>query len=112
MSMVEGVFSIECANCGTQRDFTADEVDFEGTGGDERGMGVENIYGWEETFNCSKCGNEIEIDYSVSEYPVGAHNFSEPNVTGGRVIAEFSFDFQGGPDEDYDEDQNEEEGED
>lgn len=71
-------------------------------------MGPENLWVWKHEFECDECGNQIEIEYSVSEYPVGAFNFETINVEGATTVSEFGFDFQGGPDEDDHEDREEE----
>lgn len=65
-------------------------------------MGPENLYVWNETFECDKCGNEIEIEYTVSEYPAGAFNHADPNVEGARVVSEFDFEFIEHDEDDYD----------
>ena len=99
MSIVSGSFSVTCSKCGANHDFGADDADFDGNGSDERGMGVENQYTWETTFDC-ECGNQIEIVYDVWEYPVGAYNHSNIEVTGGVAVGEFDYDFSDAPEPD------------
>lgn len=101
MSFISGTLSVKCKKCGTVTDFDSDEADFEPTGGgDDRGMGQENGYNWETTFNCDKCGNEIEIDYEVWEYPVGAFNNDDVRLSGATEEGRYSYDFQDEPEPD------------
>jgi hypothetical protein len=92
---VTGTFALTCNECGEQYDFASDEVDFEAKYSDERQMGQENGYEWNHSFNCSKkdCYNDIEIEYQVWEYPVGAFNHEIINITGAKEIAMFDYDF-------------------
>ena len=96
---VTGTFSLICGKCGQQHDFAHDEVDFEAKYSDERQMGQENGYEWGYSFNCDKneCGNEIEIEYQVWEYPVGAFNHEIINVLGAKETTTFSYDFHEEP---------------
>lgn len=101
MSIVNGSFSLTCDKCGTQHDFSEDEADFDLTMGDERQMGRENGYSWQHEFECDNCGNNIEIDYEVWEYPEGAFNNDSVRISGGTENGRFEYDFHGEPDEDY-----------
>jgi predicted RNA-binding Zn-ribbon protein involved in translation (DUF1610 family) len=101
MSIVKGNFSFTCNKCGKQHSIPDDEADFDLTMGDEGPMGTENGYSWNRQFECDKCGNMIEIDYEVWEYPSGAFNNDSVNVKGGTVVGRFDYDFHGEPDEDY-----------
>ncbi|GEP52273.1 hypothetical protein FNO01nite_29450 [Flavobacterium noncentrifugens] len=98
MSFVSGTFSVVCNQCGVQTDFNSDEADFESTGGSERQMGPENGYSWESSFNCD-CGNEIEFDYNVHEYPQGAFNHEDVRITGATVNDMFTYDFNDEPEQ-------------
>ncbi|WP_333810003.1 hypothetical protein [Flavobacterium sp.] len=97
MSFVNGTFSIVCHKCGKQTDFDSEEADFEATGGSERQMGPENGYSWEMTFDCDNCGNEIEFDYQVYEYPQGTFNLEDVKITGAKAINTFDYDFSDEP---------------
>lgn len=92
MSIVSGSFSVTCSKCNTVHDFDASDADFEHTSSDERNMGPEHQYSWETTFDC-ECGNEIEIIYDVWEYPAGAYNHSDVEVSGGSPNGQFDYDF-------------------
>lgn len=101
MSFVIGTFSVVCNNCGKQTDFEEVDADFDSTGGSERQMGPENGYSWEMNFNC-ECGNEIEFDYQVHEYPVGAFNHEDVRITGAEVVNTFDYDFSDEPEPEED----------
>lgn len=100
MSFISGTLSVKCEKCGTIHDFDASEADFEPDGGGERQMGQENGYTWETSFNCDNCGNEIEIDYGVWEYPVGMFNNDDVKINGGTEEGRYSYDFQDEPEPD------------
>lgn len=57
------------------------EFDFENTwSDDDRGMGSELGYDAVLEKKCPKCGEEYNVSYSYTEYPVGALNFEDgPN---------------------------------
>lgn len=93
MNIVTGDFSLKCNQCNKQHDFTSEEAEFEGTSSSERRMGTEHAYGWDYTFDCDNCGNEIEIEYEVWEYPAGAFNTDDVSIKGGDEIAKFGYDF-------------------
>lgn len=99
MSIVNGVLSVTCSQCGQTHDFNADEAEFEGSGSYERQMGTENQYTWETSFNCD-CENQIDITYDVWEYPMGAFNYATVEVTGGSADSEFGYDFSDEPEPD------------
>jgi hypothetical protein len=96
MSFVSGIFSVVCNNCGEQTDFESDEADFDSIGESERQMGPENGYSWEMSFNCN-CGNDIEFNYQVHEYPQGVFNHEDVNISGAKVANTFFYDFSDKP---------------
>jgi hypothetical protein len=102
MSIVIGNFSLICSKCGKQHNFSAEDTDFDLCSSEERQMGPENGYLWECSFKCEgkNCGNEIEIEYEVWEYPIGAFNMDEVRISGGREEQRFDYDFIGEPDSD------------
>ena len=97
MSFITGIFTIKCTNCDLEYNFSPEEADFDAVGGSERSMGTENGYKWEFDFEC-ECGNDIEVEYEVYEYPVGAFNNEQINVTGGTAENSYDYDFHGEPD--------------
>ncbi len=89
---VTGVLSIKCDDCGYNHSFSPQEADFVGTSSMERQMGPEHGYAWEHDFVCD-CGNQIEFEYAVQEYPEGAFNHEEINISGGKEIKMFDYNF-------------------
>lgn len=100
MSIVTGTFSLTCEKCDKQHDFKSADADFEVTSTDERQMGTESCYSWNNTFNCDNCDNEIEVEYDVWEYPEGAYNNDDVRINGGEEVSRYSYDFHE-PDDDY-----------
>lgn len=93
----------KCENCGRvhkyhELDF---DLDFQCVGGSERNMGTENQYVAEEFIECP-CGNQININFEVWEYPEGVHNYDTIEIDGAELLESFYFtvDFYGEPEED------------
>jgi len=99
MSIANGTFSLTCSKCDKQYDFTEEDTDFEATSMEEKLQGTEICHSWEHSFNCDndKCNNEIEIEYKVWEYPVGAFNDDKVEISGGTEVGRFGYDFHGEP---------------
>ena len=57
-------------------------------GGEERGMGYENIIDLVYEYPCDNCDNDISINFSVSEYPLGMVNFILDNSKGAQTLNE------------------------
>ena len=100
MSLATGKFSLKCSNCNKQHDFSPEDADFDPSFGSERQMGPEHGYVWEHNFSCDKCGNKIEIDYQVWEYPEGTFNNDQLKITGGTEVERFDYDFNNEPEPD------------
>lgn len=92
---VTGTFAITCNNCGTEHMFPPDESDFEPEYSSERSMGEEIGWEWKYEFNCDNeaCAKEIDVEYQVWEYPVGAFNHEIINITGGKETSTFDYNF-------------------
>lgn len=78
--MISGKASFICSNKDCDENFVVNGSDFDvqNTWTDEdRGMGAEE--GYEGTLNvtCPKCGEEIEVTFEFTEYPVGAPNYED-----------------------------------
>ena len=94
MEVISGIFSVKCNKCGKQHNFIEENVYFELVSTEEKEMGVENEHLWEESFTCDVCNNEIEIEYHVWEYPVGAFNHDDIIKSGTEIVNNtFVFDF-------------------
>lgn len=82
------MMTVECENCSHQFEVDAAGLDFEWehNGSHERSMGTEFEYIATECANCPKCGNEIEFEFHVWEYPVGAFNYADTECHNGILI--------------------------
>ena len=72
---------VKCPYCGSSN--AIDLSDY-GTGDyeAERQMGVEIQHCFDcEDYECSECGHAFRVEGYINEYPVGAYNFEEINVT-------------------------------
>ena len=91
----------ECDKCGHKTKYVENELDldFDCIESSERGMGAENRYDATEYLECEECGNEVNVTFSVWEYPVGIHNYDDIEIDGATLISCFSFsvDFFGEP---------------
>lgn len=101
MSLVSGMFSVNCSNCPIVLPFASENSDFEISSSNERQMGIENQYTWETSLNCD-CGNEIEIVYDIWEYPTGLFNNATIDVSGGTAYGEFEYDLSEKPEPEED----------
>lgn len=92
--IVEGTLDILCEKCKKVNTVDSYDTEFElSSSDDDRGMGSENQYTWSSSFPCENCDNEIEIEYDVWEYPEGAYNSEECNISGGKTNDRFIFNF-------------------
>ena len=58
-------------------------------------MGTEICYNWEQSYECDdeNCENEIDIEYTIYEYPSGHLNTDELNVKNGIEVTRFEYEF-------------------
>lgn len=84
------ILKFECNQCGRIHQYNKYQLrlEFECVGSDERNMGIEHEYEAKEYFGC-QCGNDIEVTFSVWEYPIGIHNYDEITIEGGTLIQGF-----------------------
>ena len=84
MELLEDVF-IRCEQCGRIIGIHKEDFDFESYVYDhgENGMGEEIEYRHDGFIECDGCGNEISFRISGYEYPVGAFNYEDSEITGG-----------------------------
>jgi len=86
---LSGVAEIKCSKCNNVFDVDGSDIYVEAIGSDEKNMGPETYYAGSSEFICPQCKNNIEIEYEASEYPIGALNYSEVNISGAEIIREF-----------------------
>lgn len=89
MELLEDVF-IRCGRCGKVTGIHKEDFDFESYVYDrgESRMGEEIEFRHEGYIECDHCGNEISFRISGYEYPVGAFNYEDCAITGGRFDVE------------------------
>lgn len=89
MELLEDVF-IRCEQCGRIIGIHKEDFDFESYVYDhgENGMGEEIEYRHNGFIECDGCGNEISFRISGYEYPVGAFNYEDSEITGGSFDKE------------------------
>ena len=79
--MLESII-IACPCCGKDFDFYFDEFVTDTDVDEDRGMGEETEYVIEcEEFECPKCSESMSIFGSIWEYPVGALNDTQLEIT-------------------------------
>ena len=85
MELIKDVF-IRCGRCGKIAGIHKEDFDFESyvyDRGDNR-MGEEIEFRHEGYIECDQCGNEISFRISGYEYPIGAFNYEDSEIAGGR----------------------------
>jgi hypothetical protein len=78
---------VKCKKCNKLHDINSEDFDDPDTTSDERSMGYETQYTWENEFNCDKCNNELKITIEGYEYPVGILNYQEFSTEGCFIIS-------------------------
>lgn len=88
-----GYLIVCCENCKKEYEILGDDIDFEWKleSSSERGMGPENVYVAQDFKSCPHCGQDIEIDFRLWEYPVGVVNHDDIDCDGGEIVKEFDF---------------------
>lgn len=79
------LLKLKCKTCGKYIDITEGELPIENTESQERKMGGENTYSGQTEHEC-ECGNEINVNAALYEYPVGTENYREIDVDGAEII--------------------------
>ena len=93
---ITGTFSLKCDKCGVTKSFLATDADFQISSSEERSQGVELCHNWEYEFDCdnNKCDNNIEINYSVYEYPINVFNLDEVLIERGTETTRYQYNFK------------------
>lgn len=78
---------IHCDDCGELFSVDSGTFDFDWVGGvvDDRGMGYETEYEYEDSCFCPSCGKQIDLTFQVWEYPMGVFNYQNIEVDGGEI---------------------------
>lgn len=89
MPELSGIAEVKCSKCENSLIIDGSDVYVDEIGFEERSMGAEVFYEGVLEITCPKCSNEIELKYEASEYPVGAFNYSETDISGADIIRGF-----------------------
>lgn len=83
----ESSLLIRCDNCGELFEIDVDDFSFDWQveSSEERGMGIESEYVSYENCECPTCNQENDIELHVWEYPVGAFNYQDIDVSHGSI---------------------------
>ena len=76
---------IKCDLCPINHQINDDQFNFEQVDSSEREMGAEIHYEGSLEFQCD-CGQTIEVNHQLWEYPEGVENLKETEVSGCTVI--------------------------
>lgn len=81
---------IKCEKCSQEITVNYDDISFcfEPFGGSERSMGPETEHRHIEYISCQYCDNQIDIDFRLWEYPVGAVNYYDISIERGELVGE------------------------
>lgn len=88
MDLVENSFDVCCEECGDRISIFRDELEMDKSFylHGEYGMGIEWLYTIEHEIECPMCGNLIKVSIQGSEYPDGAFNDSDAEISGAEFI--------------------------
>ncbi len=84
-----GEAEIECSKCTSTLYVSGSDIFVESESVEDRNMGKEVFYIGSSGFMCPNCENNIEVTYEANEYPVGALNYSDTHVSGGKLTRGF-----------------------
>jgi len=88
-----GNIQYTCNSCGDGAEISVEDFDIECTGGSERSMGSESIYGITYQFECPECNQSISLAFEASEYPVDCLDFVLNNSSGAKTRGEPVFEY-------------------
>jgi hypothetical protein len=80
------IFFVKCEECEKES-----EVDTEYQGvveTEQRAMGTEYTHVWSGDANCPQCKNDLHVEYTRWEYPMGWMNFDDLEADGCEIIQE------------------------
>lgn len=84
---------IECNHCGNLNYINKEDIDFhfEHESTDNRGMGPELQYSSYYIHECDDCLSPLDIRFFGCEYPVGAINYTDIEVSSGNLVRGINF---------------------
>ena len=88
MELSSDSFEICCCGCGEHITIFKDDLDTDISFFDhgENGMGTETIYEIFYELECPQCENHIEITITGNEYPEGAYDYDNAEISGAEFI--------------------------
>ena len=76
---------IQCIQCSNIMQVDKHKMDYESYSY-ERNMGPEVMYEFHGDYDCPNCGNSVHFSIYGSEYPIGAFDYQDYQITGGIFI--------------------------
>ncbi len=88
MDLTVESFDIRCCVCGKRITVFKDDLNIDVSYYDhgDNCMGIETIYEIQHEISCPKCGKNIEITITGNEYPEGAYNDDDAEISGAEFI--------------------------
>lgn len=88
MDLTVESFDIRCCACGKRITVFKDDLNIDVSYYDhgDNCMGIETIYEIQHEISCPKCGKNIEITITGNEYPEGAYNDDDAEISGAEFI--------------------------
>ena len=88
MDLTVESFDIRCCACGKRITVFKDDLNIDESYYDhgDNCMGIETIYEIQHEMSCPKCGKNIEITITGNEYPEGAYNDDDAEISGAEFI--------------------------
>lgn len=87
---------VQCEQCDENHNIIPEEPGFFQVASEIKSLGEELTFMWEQTIHCD-CGNCIEIEYLVNEYPLNVLNWEKVTIECGIEIQRFIINFSNMP---------------
>ena len=88
MNIVKGEMNFTCNKCNTEHIISAYQTEFINNYYTERKKSPQFGFTWKYNLKC-KCGNDIEIEYEITEYPEGIFHSDHVYVKNGKLTSKF-----------------------
>lgn len=79
-------FFVKCEECETKSEVVTEYQGVVET--DQRAMGTEYTHVWSGDWNCPHCKNDLHVEYTRWEYPMGWLNFDDLEANGCEIVQE------------------------